>query len=260
MREAVIVSYARTGLAKSIRGGFNATHGTVMAGTAIQTAVERAGIDPGRVEDVTLGVGFPEGATGHNIGRTAAIWAGLPTSAAGKTVNRYCGSGLQAIADACAYVERYGAECVVAGGVEFDLAGPDGRPPRHLLLHRREADADPAGSVDADDRHRRHRGPALQGQPRGPGRVRAAVPAAHRRRPGRGPVPGRDRPHAHQDEGGRQGHRRGVDGRLRGRARRVQPARHDARGPGQAAAGEGARQVSSPPATPPSSRTAPRRW
>jgi acetyl-CoA C-acetyltransferase len=118
MREAVIVSYARTGLAKSIRGGFNATHGTVMAGTAIQTAVARAGIDPGQVEDVTLGVGFPEGATGHNIGRTAGIWAGLPTSTSGKTVNRYCSSGLQAIADACAYVERYGAECVVAGGVE----------------------------------------------------------------------------------------------------------------------------------------------
>ncbi len=118
MREAVIVSYARTGLAKSIRGGFNATHGTVMAGTAIAKAVERAKVDPARVEDVVLGVGFPEGATGHNIGRTAAIWAGLPTTASGRTVNRYCSSGLQAIADACAYVERYGAETVVAGGVE----------------------------------------------------------------------------------------------------------------------------------------------
>jgi acetyl-CoA C-acetyltransferase len=118
MREAVIVSYARTGLAKSIRGGFNATHGTVMAGTAIAKAVERSRIDPARVEDVTLGVGFPEGATGHNIGRNAGLWAGLPVTASGKTVNRYCSSGLQAIADACAYVERYGAEVVVAGGVE----------------------------------------------------------------------------------------------------------------------------------------------
>jgi acetyl-CoA C-acetyltransferase len=118
MREAVIVSYARTGLAKSIRGGFNATHGTVMAGTAIAKAVERARVDPGRVEDVVLGVGFPEGATGHNIGRTAAIWAGLPTTTSGRTINRYCSSGLQAIADACAYVEQHGAEVVVAGGVE----------------------------------------------------------------------------------------------------------------------------------------------
>jgi acetyl-CoA C-acetyltransferase len=118
MREAVIVSYARTGLAKSVRGGFNVTHGSVMAGTAIAKAVERAKVDPAQVEDVTLGVGFPEGATGHNIGRLAAVWAGLPTSTSGKTVNRYCSSGLQAIADACAYVERYGADCVVAGGVE----------------------------------------------------------------------------------------------------------------------------------------------
>ena len=69
-REAVIVSYARTGLAKSVRGGFNNTHGAAMAGHAIQHAVERAKIDPARVEDVILGCGFPEGATGHNVGPT----------------------------------------------------------------------------------------------------------------------------------------------------------------------------------------------
>lgn len=72
MRDAVIVSYARTGLAKSIRGGFNVTHGAAMAGHAIQHAVARAKIDPALVEDVVIGTGYPEGATGHTVGRTAA--------------------------------------------------------------------------------------------------------------------------------------------------------------------------------------------
>jgi len=118
MREAVIVSFARTGLAKSVRGGFNNTHGAAMAGHAIQHAVERAKIEPEAVEDVILGCGYPEGATGHNIGRDAAIWAGLPITTSGQTVNRFCSSGLQSIALASGYVEREGADVLVAGGVE----------------------------------------------------------------------------------------------------------------------------------------------
>jgi acetyl-CoA C-acetyltransferase len=118
MREAVIVSYARTGLAKSIRGGFNNTPGAAMAGHAIQHAVARAGIEPELVEDVILGCAHPEGATGHNVARNAAIWAGLPITTSGQTVNRFCSSGLQAIAIASGYVEREGANAVVAGGVE----------------------------------------------------------------------------------------------------------------------------------------------
>jgi acetyl-CoA C-acetyltransferase len=118
MREAVIVSYARTGLAKSARGGFNNTHGAAMAGHAIQHAVARAKVDPAAVEDVILGCGFPEGATGHNVARDAAIWAGLPITTAGQTVNRFCSSGLQALAHATGYVEREGADVMVAGGVE----------------------------------------------------------------------------------------------------------------------------------------------
>jgi acetyl-CoA C-acetyltransferase len=118
MRSAVIVSYARTGLAKSIRGGFNQTHGAVMAGQAIQHAVTRAGVDPALVEDVILGCGMPEGATGHNVARQAAIWAGLPITTAGMTINRFCSSGLNAIAAAARYVTDEGAETVVAGGVE----------------------------------------------------------------------------------------------------------------------------------------------
>ena len=118
MREAVIVSYARTGLAKSVRGGFNATHGAAMAGHAIQHAVKRAGVEPEAVEEVIMGCGFPEGATGQNIGRTSAIWAGLPITTSGHTVNRFCSSGLQSLAHAAGYVEREGAPVVVAGGVE----------------------------------------------------------------------------------------------------------------------------------------------
>ena len=117
-REAVIVSTARTGLAKSIRGGFNQTHGATMAGAAIQHAVARAKIEPEAVEDVFLGAGNPEGATGHNVARNAAIWAGLPVTTSGVTINRFCSSGLNAIAMAARYVTEEGAQVAVGGGVE----------------------------------------------------------------------------------------------------------------------------------------------
>jgi hypothetical protein len=104
MREALIVSSARTGLAKSGRGGFNMTHGAAMGGHAIKHAVERAGIDAGDVEDVIMGCGTPEGATGQNVGRLAAIWAGCPVTTSGVTVNRFCSSGLQTIAMAAGRV------------------------------------------------------------------------------------------------------------------------------------------------------------
>ncbi len=118
MRDVVLVSYARTGLAKSARGGFNITHGAALAGHAIQHAISRAGIDPGEVEDVVLGCGQPEGATGHNVARNAAIWAGCPVTTAGTTINRYCGSGLQALSVAAHYVAEEGGDVAVAGGVE----------------------------------------------------------------------------------------------------------------------------------------------
>jgi acetyl-CoA C-acetyltransferase len=117
MREAVIVSYARTGLAKANRGGFNITHGAAMAGHAIQHAVERAGIEKDIVEDVIIGCGGPEGATGMNVARNAALWAGLPVTTSGVTINRFCSSGLNAIAMAAGYI-RDGAPVAVGGGVE----------------------------------------------------------------------------------------------------------------------------------------------
>ena len=117
-KEAVIVSTARTGLAKSGRGGFNMTHGAAMAGHAVKHSIERAGIEPDEVEDVIMGCGTPEGATGQNVGRLAAVWAGCPVTTSGVTVNRFCSSGLQTIAMASGRVIAEGADIVVGAGVE----------------------------------------------------------------------------------------------------------------------------------------------
>jgi acetyl-CoA C-acetyltransferase len=118
MKQAVIVSTARTGLAKSVRGGFNETHGAAMAGHAIKHAVARARLDAGEIEDVYIGCGFPEGATGNNIARESAIWAGCPVTTAGVTINRYCSSGLNAIAMAAQQIMTDGTDIAVGGGVE----------------------------------------------------------------------------------------------------------------------------------------------
>ena len=117
-REAVIVSTARTGLAKSGRGGFNMTHGAAMAGHAVKHSIERAKLDPKEIDDVIMGCGTPEGATGQNVGRLAAIWAGCPVTTSGVTVNRFCSSGLQTIAMAAGRVVAEGADAVVGAGVE----------------------------------------------------------------------------------------------------------------------------------------------
>lgn len=118
MADAVIVSTARTGIGKAFRGAFNVTHGTALAGHAIKHAVERAKVDPGEVEDVVLGCGLPEGATGHNVARNAAVRGGLPVTAAGTTVNRFCSSGLQAISMAAQRVIVDKVPVIAAGGVE----------------------------------------------------------------------------------------------------------------------------------------------
>ena len=118
MTQALIVSTARTPLAKSWKGAFNMTHGATLAGHAVKAAVERAGIDPGAVEDVLMGCANPEGATGWNIARQAALRAGLPVSVAGMTVNRFCSSGLQTIALAAQRIAAGEGEVYIAGGVE----------------------------------------------------------------------------------------------------------------------------------------------
>jgi len=118
MTTAVIVSTARTPLAKSWKGAFNMTHGATLGGHVVKAAVERAGIDPGAVEDVLMGCANPEGATGWNIARQCALQAGLPVGVAGVTVNRFCSSGLQTIALAAQRIIAGEGDVYVAGGVE----------------------------------------------------------------------------------------------------------------------------------------------
>ena len=118
MTEAVIVSTARTGLAKSWKGAFNMTHGATLGGHAVQHAIERAKIEPGEVEDIQMGCANPEGATGANIARQIALRAGCPVTVPGATVNRFCSSGLQTIAMAAQRVIADEGDIFVAGGVE----------------------------------------------------------------------------------------------------------------------------------------------
>lgn len=129
MKDAVIVSTARTGIGKAGRGSLNLTHGATMGGHVAAVAVERAGIDPDMIEDSIWGCGYPEYATGGNIARQIVLRAGLPVGVAGTTVNRFCASGLQALAMAAQMIRQEGARAVLAGGVEsISLVQP---PPRH---------------------------------------------------------------------------------------------------------------------------------
>ncbi len=118
MREAVILSTARTGITKAFRGELNATHGADFGAAAAKAAVERSGIDPNLLEDAIFGCGMPESATGGNIARHIGVRAGLPLSMTGGTVSRHCGSGLFAIAQAAGQITQYGAPAMLAGGLE----------------------------------------------------------------------------------------------------------------------------------------------
>ena len=117
-REAVIVSTARTPIGKAYRGAFNDTQAQALGGHAIRHAVERAGVDPAEIDDVVMGAALQQGATGGNIGRQAALRAGLPTSIAGMSMDRQCASGLMAIATAAKQVTDDGMGVVVGGGLE----------------------------------------------------------------------------------------------------------------------------------------------
>jgi acetyl-CoA C-acetyltransferase len=118
MTNAVIVSTARTPLAKSWKGAFNMTHGATLGGHAVRHAIQRAGIDAAEVEDVIMGCANPEGATGANIARQIALMADCPINVSGMTVNRFCSSGLQTIALAAQRVIAGEGDVYVAGGVE----------------------------------------------------------------------------------------------------------------------------------------------
>jgi acetyl-CoA C-acetyltransferase len=127
MTDAVIVSTARTPIGKAYRGAFNMTHGATLGGHVVKHAVARAGIDPAEIDDVVMGCGLPERATGHNIARLSAIRAGLPVSVSGMTINRFCSSGLQTIAVAAQRVIAGEADVIVAGGLESISLVQDGR-------------------------------------------------------------------------------------------------------------------------------------
>lgn len=118
MSSAVIVSTARTPLAKSWKGSFNMTHGATLGGHAVEHAIKRAGIEAAEVDDVIMGCATPEGATGANIARQIALRAGCPVTVSGMTINRFCSSGLQTIATAAQRVISGEADIYVAGGVE----------------------------------------------------------------------------------------------------------------------------------------------
>jgi acetyl-CoA C-acetyltransferase len=133
MSQAVIVSTARTPLAKSWKGAFNMTHGASLGGFAVRAAVERAGVDPGSVEDVLMGCANPEGATGMNIARQIALAAGLPVTTSGLTVNRFCSSGLQTIALAAQRIAAGEGDVYVAGGVE-SISCVQQEMNQHMLL------------------------------------------------------------------------------------------------------------------------------
>ncbi len=118
MNEAVIVSTARTPIGKAYKGAFNNTHGATLAGHAIKNALNQVNIDPNLIEDSVIGCAMPEGATGQNIARQAAVRAGLPMNTAGVTLNRFCSSGMQAITMAAQRIMTNELEVAIAGGVE----------------------------------------------------------------------------------------------------------------------------------------------
>jgi acetyl-CoA C-acetyltransferase len=142
MPDAVIISTARTPIGKSYRGAFNMTHGADLGGHVVGRAIERSGVEPAEVEDVILGCALPERATGGNIARQAAIRAGLPVTVSGMTVNRFCSSGLQAIALAAQRIIAGEASIICAGGLESISLVQDGKslpaPNEWMLEHKAE--------------------------------------------------------------------------------------------------------------------------
>ena len=125
MREAVIVSTARTPIGKAYRGAFNNTNGATLGGHVIAEAIKRAGIDPATVDDVVMGCALEQGTTGNNIARQSALRAGLPNTVSGMTLDRQCSSGLMAIATAAKYIINDGAPVADGRGAGVHLPGAE---------------------------------------------------------------------------------------------------------------------------------------
>ena len=177
MREVVIVDSVRTGLAKSFRGKFNMTRPDDMAAHCVNALLERTGVDPKMIDDCIVGAGSNEGAQGHNIGRNVAVLSKMGIDVAGMTLNRYCSSGLQAIAIAANQVASGCSDAIVAGGVESITLTAKSRNTDHFvnpILEKRLP-----GHLLPDGSDRRNRCAPLQRDPRAAGRLRAAEPAAY---------------------------------------------------------------------------------
>ena len=254
MPEAVIVSTARTPIGKAYRGAFNMTHGADLGGHVVRHAVERAGVDPGEVEDVILGCALPERATGGNIARQAALRAGLPVTVGGMTVNRFCSSGLQAIALAAQRIIAGEASVIAAGGLESISLVQDGKtlpaPSEWMLEHKPDLYMpmiDTADNVAERYKVSREAQDAYRARKPAPHRGGAAGQALRRR----------DRAAADHQEARGQGHQGRKLRAGDARERRGQPPRHDARGARRAQAGARGPASTSPPATRASFPTAP---
>src|ERR1700755_2308003 len=118
MKDVAVVAYCRTGIARAQRGALNQTHGIAMTAHVLRHAIDRAKLAAGEIEDVVLGCGLPEGATGHNVARNAALWAGFGEGVPGITINRYCGSGTTAAGMVAARIAGGEIDVAIAGGVE----------------------------------------------------------------------------------------------------------------------------------------------
>ena len=183
MSRAVIVSTARTALAKSHRGSFNRTHGATLGGHVAAAAVERAGIDPATLEDSLWGCGYPEYVTGGNIARQIVLRAGLPVSVAGATINRFCSSGLQAIASGANTILHEGAKAVLVGGVEsISMVQPTPRSSAEAWLTEHEPELY-LPMIDTADIVAERYGVSREAQDRARAR-RASGGRPRRRRPG----------------------------------------------------------------------------
>ncbi len=257
MREAVIVSQARTPIGRAYRGAFNATPAPTLAGHAIAAAVARAGIEPGEVDDVVLGAALQQGTQGSNIARLAALRAGLPVTVAGMSVDRQCASGMMAIATAAKEILHDGMRIAVAGGRREHFDGADRGDARGA---RPVAAGDAPGRAHADDRHGGDGGAALPGDAAVAGRFFPPKPAADGGGAGGRQVRCRDRADGRAHGGGRQRNESRQFSRCHAGQRRRQPAGDDDRRSRRAEAGARRRRIASPPATRASFRTARRQW
>ena len=253
VRDAVIVSTARTPIGRAYKGAFNATAGATLGALSLAPAIERAGIEAGEIDDVVWGCVLTQGTQAGNIGRQVALRAGCPVTVGAQTIDRQCASGLMAIATAAKQVIVDRMDIVAAGGQDSIslVQTPEMRisgDPSLIAMHK-----DVYMPMLRDRRDGR---PALRHRPRGAGRIFAAVATAHRRRPGRGPASRRDRArnhqHGHQGQGDRRGLVQGSHASTRTRA--TAPTRRSKASPRFSRCWAPA--PTSPPATPASLATA----